>query len=524
MLPLYQSLINVLVMAQIELRLSSKVDKETGRAEVLLRFYNGKAFDLYAGSGLYIKPEHFEYFVDRSKTERQGIRVNAKTITLTQKEAEKKGYCLRKSGVIIFRERIETEDVKHDKGERDKLEELKAHIIEKFESKEKTITKDWLKNVVENYSHPQNDVNDEKKKTFAELAEEYYTKPHGGRQTSLSNDQQRAYKVLIRAVSRYEGFVKFSANKLYSFDIDTITRTDIAGFADFLKNEKSLSERYPTQFAKLMMDYPLAIGEGHSVLRGRGENTVKNMLDRLKSLFRYFVEMGYTTNRPFDGYKIGAEHYGTPIYITISERNKIADADLSTAWESMDKDDKKKARMPLKSLLEQRDIFVFHCFVGCRVSDLIKLTEKNINNGILTYTPHKTKDAGKKQVQPRIPLHEKALALIEKYKGVDTKGRLFPFITPQRYNDAIKAIFKLAGIIRNVEIRNPLTGENEFVPIDTIASSHLARRTFIGNAYFKVQDPNLIGQMSGHAEGSQAFKRYRKIEDSTLKDVIDLIG
>ena len=72
-------------------------------------------------------------------------------------------------------------------------------------------------------------------------------------------------------------------------------------------------------------------------------------------------------------------------------------------------------------------------------------------------------------------------------------------------------------ITRNVEWRNPLTGENEIRPINEIASSHMARRTFIGNAYFKVTDPNLIGKMSGHVEGSKAFKRYRKIEDETLK-------
>jgi len=62
------------------------------------------------------------------------------------------------------------------------------------------------------------------------------------------------------------------------------------------------------------------------------------------------------------------------------------------------------------------------------------------------------------------------------------------------------------------------------ISIDTVASSHLARRTFIGNAYFKVSDPNLIGRMSGHVDGSRAFKRYRNIEDETLKSVIDLIG
>ena len=73
-------------------------------------------------------------------------------------------------------------------------------------------------------------------------------------------------------------------------------------------------------------------------------------------------------------------------------------------------------------------------------------------------------------------------------------------------------------------IRNAKTGENEQVAIDTVASSHLARRTFIGNAYFKVSDPNLMGRMSGHVDGSRAFQRYRNIEDETLKSVIELIG
>ena len=114
--------------------------------------------------------------------------------------------------------------------------------------------------------------------------------------------------------------------------------------------------------------------------------------------------------------------------------------------------------------------------------------------------------------------------MIEKYSGVDAKGRLFPFITPQRYNSAIKAIFTLSGITRNVEVRNAKTGENELHPINEVASSHLARRTFVGNAYFKVSDPNIIGKMSGHVDGSRAFKRYRKIEDSTLQNVINQIG
>ena len=247
------------------------------------------------------------------------------------------------------------------------------------------------------------------------------------------------------------------------------------------------------------------------------------MRARLKSLFRFFVEEGFTTNRPFDGIKIGTAKVGTPIYISIEERNQIADFDLESKWTEMDDDFRKGCRMPIKTIITCRDIFIFQCFIGCRVGDLIKLTPRHIENGILVYTPHKTKD-GEDAIQARIPLHPKALELIKKYQGLDEKGRIFPFITPQKYNDAIKAIFTMAGITRNVEVRNPLTGENEIRPINEIASSHLARRTFIGNAYFKVTDPNLIGKMSGHVEGSKAFKRYRKIEDETLKNVIDLIG
>ena len=38
------------------------------------------------------------------------------------------------------------------------------------------------------------------------------------------------------------------------------------------------------------------------------------------------------------------------------------------------------------------------------------------------------------------------------------------------------------------------------------------RRTFIGNIYKLVKDPNLISALTGHAEGSRAFNRYRDID------------
>ena len=245
--------------------------------------------------------------------------------------------------------------------------------------------------------------------------------------------------------------------------------------------------------------------KGHQSLEVRGGNTLKKLAKKLKAFFAWLYETGKTSNRPFDGIKIGSEEVGTPYYISIDERNQIAAFDFSYN----------------KHLETQRDIFVFHCFAGCRVSDLITLTPNNIINGILVYDPHKAKGKG---TQARVPLHEKALALIEKYKGVDKAGRLFPFISKAKYNDAIKVIFYKAGITRTVVVRNPKTGESETRPINELASSHLARRTFIGNAYFKAPDPAIICKMSGHTTHSRAFARYRNIEDETLQDVINQIG
>ncbi|MCI6372808.1 MAG: site-specific integrase [Paraprevotella sp.] len=169
----------------------------------------------------------------------------------------------------------------------------------------------------------------------------------------------------------------------------------------------------------------------------------------------------------------------------------------------------------------QRDIFIFHCCIGCRISDLMRLTPANIINGYVEYIASKTK-ADRSDVI-RVPLTQRAKDILEKYKDVEKDGKILPFISSQKYNVAIKKIFKTCGITRIVTVLNPTTGEEEQRPIDEIASSHLARRTFVGNLYKKVKDPNLVGALSGHKEGSRAFARYREIDDDLKKEMIGFI-
>lgn len=470
-------------MATIYLKLSKRVQQETGKSEVILRVRNGNDYDILVKSGLYITPDNF------------------------------------KKGEVAVNYRKVGNDTKYHEKVKKQLDDLKAHILNCINGRSKdNITKEWLADIVDREIHPERYLSKEEanKQSIYELANVYLE------QKQFSEPHTKCFMVLIRAVARYEGFRRYyEATKeerkdlpallldssKFTFDPDTLTRDDVEDFRDYLRNEKELSEEYKRLFKRLLDNYPANIKSGHHEIEGRGENAVIKLMKNLKAFMAWLYDTGRTRNRPFEGVKIGTEKYGTPYYITIDERNLIA-----------------STQMPTKHLEVQRDIFIFHCFVGCRVGDLVKLTDENITNGILTYTPHKTKDDGDTAVMARVPLHPKAVELIEKYKGVDGKGRLFPFISPQKYNEAIKEIFTLSEITRNVEVRNALTGEMEIRPINEIASSHLARRTFVGNAYKQVADPNVVGKMSGHVEGSRAFARYRNIDDDILKDVISRIG
>ena len=183
-------------------------------------------------------------------------------------------------------------------------------------------------------------------------------------------------------------------------------------------------------------------------------------------------------NRPFDKFPIEECTYGTPHYITLEEKDRIINADLSAT----------------PQLAIQRDIFIFQTLIGCRVSDLYRMTKLNVVNEAIEYIPKKTKEGN--PVTVRVPLNDKAKEILEHYK--EYKGKLLPFISEQKYNDAKRPIYE-------------------------VASSHLARRTFIGNIYKKVKDPNLVSALSGHKEGSKAFRRYRDIDEEMKKDLVKLL-
>ena len=375
------------------------------------------------------------------------------------------------------------------------------------------VTREWLEKLIRRTLRPKTTTVEDKKIGFFPLTDEYLT-TH-----KLSESRVKHFNVLVRTLKRYELYRKLS-NRRFVLDVHTVSPTTLDDFGVFLMKEPDIFDEHPELYdevpyarPKVRKNLPVKRGPylnaaGETVIPGRpkerGMNYVSDMLIRLRSFYVWLNDNGHTSNDPFKQYKIAEIVYGTPIYITTDERKQLAEADMG--------DD--------KQLETQRDIFVFQCMIGCRVSDLYKMTYANIIGDCIEYVPRKTRDD--RVVTVSVPLIGAAKELIRKYLD-ENRGTLFPFISEQKYNVYIKAAFRKAGLTRMVTTIDQRTRQNVQVPICDLASSHMARRTFIGNVYKSVKDPAIVGAMSGHKDGSRAFARYRDIDMDIKRDAVSVL-
>lgn len=336
----------------------------------------------------------------------------------------------------------------------------------------------------------------------------------------LSAVRTKNYRVLMGQLQRYEYWCQLTKDKDFRLDTETMSAEIAEDFRVYLRDEAKLQEKHPKVFGKILGKHPIAIRNTQRkaplpdnakprtrAIEERGTNTIIGQMQKFKSLCNWLYEVGYMSSKPFERVSIGKELYSQPIYITIEERKQIAALDLSNASRTMQ---------------IARDEFILQCLTGCRISDLEALTDANLKDGILVYQPHKTR--AETGMTATVPVCAEAKAIIDKYKDDPERGnRLIPCIAQQNLNVAIKTIFRMAGVTRQVERINPRTGEKESVSIADIASSHMARRTFVGSAYAQTPDPALVALMSGHVEGSKAFSRYVRRDIPMLKSIIDKI-
>ena len=350
------------------------------------------------------------------------------------------------------------------------IDDLRAYILERFMA-DYYVNKSWLENVIAEFHHA------DAKNAPVLIADtvEQYIAAH-----DILDTTARKYRVVENLLRR------FSSAKHCPLYVGQLTTAQIDDFVQFLRKESKQRK------------------SGKDVIVERSQNTINTKLRCIRALCHWYVETGRAETNPFDRYKIPSDVYGTPTFLTLDERDKL----YATHFDSV-------------SMETQKDIFVFQCHVGCRVSDLMSLTTANLtNDGFLQYIQQKLRKS--KPIVVRVPLTDTAKEIIAKYAG-QPDNRLLPFISDIKYNVAIKKVLRAAGITRTVIVQNKLTYEEEPRAICDIAASHLARRTFMGNMFKKVKSERIVSAFTGHAAHSQAFSRYTDVDDEMKRQIIQEI-
>lgn len=484
------------------IRISSRSKKETN---IRLRLVDGRRFQLYVKTPLMIDPALWD-----SKTERLKSRVVIDRNFRRQFDDAVEAY------------KRALEEVYYEVDGKEVLtEELALSLMEMKLSPARNTTNINKVSRIPSFSKASPFVQEARE---TETADFYDSIDRFLEEKQYPYSHAKTYITLKNTFKRFELYKQLYSSRFYKISFKVIDEDFLLEFRDFIFNEYRLAgnKRYERIYKEDQK-------HNYKILVKRGNNTMVRYFKRFRTFWKWAMKKKIARHDPFEDYTIGSTHDGTPYYITIQERDKIYHTDLEAVWNRMSNDERHEAIpcgyscLTIPRLIRMRDIFIFQCMIGCRVGDLVKFTPHNISNNILTYVPRKTKNNAN-AFEVTVPLNQTAREIVEKYRCTWAKtGKLFPFQTPQKYNRDLKLVFTLCGITRQVPVLNSITGEYDQRPLNEVASSHMARRTFIGNLYKKVKDPNLIGKLSGHVEGSKAFCRYRNIDMDMKRELVDML-
>lgn len=204
------------------------------------------------------------------------------------------------------------------------------------------------------------------------------------------------------------------------------------------------------------------------------ETTATRFIKNLKTVLFDAEQNGKTIHYQIRGFSAGTTNTEYKVFLSFDEIEKIKEIQtINTDWNIA------------------KDWLVLGCYVGQRVSDLLRMTKKMIytktdSDGIsFRFIEIQQQKTGEKVV---IPIHDEVETILEKYNGdfppsfasnFDSNAVLF--------NRHIKKVAELAGIHEMIKgkVYNEDKKKNEIVETEksNLISSHVCRRSFATNFY-----------------------------------------
>lgn len=278
------------------------------------------------------------------------------------------------------------------------------------------------------------------------------------------------------------------------------TDRDLLDFRNFLFEEYSYVETYPKLYEN--------VKERNKPKARLSMNTVASQLKMVQAFFTYLENRDEIVKSPFRRLgntreKIMKTKYDEPFYLTLEELHAVINTNVP------------------EYLREIKDAFLVHCAIGCRVGDFAKMDMSYVavtDEGIpyVHYIPSKTEKEQDDNSEIKTPLVKFAYDIIHK------NGFNFLILRnlygEKGYNSYIKLLLKICKIDRKVEVFNEEKHRNDYVPLYSVASSKLCRRTHV-DIMNKVQISMYASGL--HKEGSAAVYRYSSL---SVKDRFALMN
>ena len=237
--------------------------------------------------------------------------------------------------------------------EQKRLPEQIAAIIERAEKtfSDKADSR-WMRQVIEDVLYPARAFERDHSNLLARV-HEYLEKFDGAERT------KEHIVRFERKMTRYHDYRrKILGEADFTLFVETVTLEQMNAFRDYVVNEHLLRQEYPDFYAPRTL-----INHRPRSLSG---TTVINTMNLFCTFLHWCKKMKYSDNEVYVLYGCKEPTYGDPFFLTSEERNILYDADLSDC----------------PKLAVIRDIFVFHCYVGCRVGDLYRLISPYDRKGV----------------------------------------------------------------------------------------------------------------------------------------------
>ena len=175
-------------------------------------------------------------------------------------------------------------------------------------------------------------------------------------------------------------------------------------------------------------------------------------------------------------------------------------------------------------LYDAREIFLFECYTGIRISDILSLKWKNVSETEISISMRKTGKALSLPINNKVKtiLDKKRLILENNYSQINSEKYVFNILKIDVENcnaqDALNAISGATAIINK-----KLKQVAEKAGINKTISSHVARHSFATALITKGADLLPVRDLLGHSD-VRVTQIYAKVVSTKKQETINLLN